>query len=93
MLSVHCQRRGRPPKPVAGRLAAALIGAFDLLTVAHQYLIAGRVQLGAILLQTRQNDEIALIDHRAAEALDVARTGLLLLRCTAALLLLGDGAG
>jgi hypothetical protein len=62
-----------------------------LLSVVFQDLIAGRGQLGAILLKAGQNGEIALVDHRPAEALDVARASLLLFRRTAALL--GDGAG
>ena len=62
-----------------------------LLSVVFQYLIAGRGQLGAILLKASQNSEIALVDHRPAEALNIARTSLLLLRRPAALL--GDGAG
>ena len=41
-------------------------------------------QLGAVLLKAGQNGEIALIDHRAAEALNVARAGLLLVRRAAA---------
>jgi hypothetical protein len=44
------------------------------------------------LLKASQNGEITLIDHRAAEALDIARTSPLFLRRAAALLL-GDGAG
>ena len=61
-----------------------------LLAVVFQHLIAGRRDLGAVLLQAGQNGEIALIDHRAAEALNVARAGLLLFRRAAALLL-GEG--
>src|SRR4249920_464593 len=63
-----------------------------LLAVAFQHLIAGRAYLGTILLQTSQNDEIALIHQRAAEAADVARAGLLLFRGATALLL-GERAG
>jgi len=63
-----------------------------LLPVVFQHLIAGRGQLGTMLLKAGQNGEIALIDHRAAEALNVARTSRLFLRRAAALLL-GDGAG
>ena len=57
-----------------------------LLAVVFQHLIAGLGQFGTVLLKARQNGEIALIDHRTAEALNVARTGLLLLRRAAALL-------
>src|SRR5882757_7857994 len=70
--------------------AAARIGC-RLLAVVFQHLIAGRRQLRTILLQAGQNGEIALIDHRAAEALDVARARLLLLRRAAALLRDGTG--
>ena len=63
-----------------------------LLPVVFQHLIAGRGQLGTMFLKAGQNGEVALIDHRAAEALNVARTGRLFLR-RAATLLLGDGAG
>jgi uncharacterized damage-inducible protein DinB len=64
-----------------------------LLPVVFQHLIAGRGQLGTILLQASQNGEVALIYHGATEALNVARTSRLLLRSAAALLLLGDGPG
>ena len=63
-----------------------------LLAVVFQDLIAGQGQPGTVFLKARQNGEIALIDHRAAETLNVARTGLLLLRRAAALRL-GDGTG
>jgi hypothetical protein len=63
-----------------------------LLAVVFQHLIAGQGQPGTVFLKTRQNGEIALIDHRTAEALNVARAGLLLLRRAAALRL-GDGTG
>ena len=58
-----------------------------LLPVVFQHLITGRGQLGTILLKARQNGEVALIYHRAAEALNIARTSCLLLRRAAALLL------
>jgi len=57
-----------------------------------QHLIAGGADLGTVLLQTRQNDEIALVDHRTAEALHVARTSPLLFR-RAAHALSGGGSG
>jgi hypothetical protein len=63
-----------------------------LLPVVFEHLIAGCGQLGTMFLKAGQNGEVALIDHRAAEALNVARTGRLFLRRAAALLL-GDGAG
>ena len=58
-----------------------------LLPVVFQHLIAGLGQFGPILLKARQHREVALIDHRAAVALNVARTGRLFFRRTAALLL------
>jgi hypothetical protein len=64
-----------------------------LLPVVFQHLIAGRGQLGTILLQASQNGEVALIYHGTAEALNIARTSRLLLRRAAALLLLGAGSG
>jgi len=58
-----------------------------LLAVVLEHHIAGRGDLGTILLQASQDREIALVDHRAAETLHVAGTGLLLVRGAAALLL------
>ena len=63
-----------------------------LLPVALEHLVAGRAELGAVLLKAGQNGEVALIDHPTAVALNVARTGRLLLGRAAALLL-GNGAG
>jgi hypothetical protein len=63
-----------------------------LLPVILEHLFAGPGQFGPILLKAREHREVALIDHRAAVALNVARTGHLFLRRTAALLL-GDGSG
>jgi hypothetical protein len=62
-----------------------------LLTVIGQDLITSLGQLGAILLQAAQNDEVGVVHHRTAEFLDVVGAGLLLLRRSATLLLLGDG--
>jgi hypothetical protein len=70
---------------------AAATNGCRLLAVVFQHLIAGLGQLGTILLQASQNGEITLIHQLAAEALDVACAGLLLLRRAAALL--GDGTG
>jgi hypothetical protein len=61
-----------------------------LLPVGLQHLIAGRADLGAILLEASEDGEVALIDHCAAVALNVAGAGLLFLRRAAALLL-GEG--
>jgi hypothetical protein len=62
-----------------------------LLTVIGQDLIAGLGELGTNLLQAVQNDEVGIVHHRAAKFLNVVSAGLLLLRRSAALLLLGDG--
>src|SRR5258705_9988756 len=62
-----------------------------LLAVVLEDLVAGCTYLGSMFLEARQNGEVALVDHRAAVLLDVAGTGLLLLRRSAALLLLGEG--
>jgi hypothetical protein len=62
-----------------------------LLVVVLEHLIAGLGYLRAVLLQASQDGEVALINHGAAVALDIARTGRLFLRGAAALrrLLLG----
>jgi hypothetical protein len=84
---------GRGVKPITAYGASRRYAA-ALLTVGFQHLIAGRGQLGPIFLKTPQNGEIALIDHGTTEALNIARTSLLLFGRTAALLLLlGDGPG
>lgn len=77
-----------PGRNPARKRPLADVGA-ALLAVVFQHLIAGLGQFGTILLQTGQNGEIALIDHRTAVALNVARTSRLLFRGAAALLL-GD---
>src|SRR4051812_15165425 len=53
-----------------------------LLSVVGQHLTAAGGEFGAVLLQARQNGEIALIHQGAAKTLDVPRAGLLLLRRT-----------
>jgi hypothetical protein len=58
-----------------------------LLTVVLENLVAGRADLGAIFLEACQDGEVALVDDWTAVLLDVAGTGLLLLRCSAPLLL------
>jgi hypothetical protein len=60
-----------------------------LLPLVSQYLIAGSADLGAMLLKAGQDTEVALIYHRTAVALNVAGTGLLLIRRAA--LILSDG--
>jgi hypothetical protein len=64
-----------------------------LLPVVFQDLIAGRGDFWPILLKAGQDGQIALIYHRATEALNIARASLLLLRRAATLLLLGVGPG
>src|ERR1700736_1200289 len=78
--------RPQPPSMVDDRTRAR-----SLLSVGLQHRIACGRNLGTILLQARQNGEVTLINDRAAEALHVARTGLLLLR--RALALRGDWLG
>jgi hypothetical protein len=87
MLSATARGPERRPNKDDGSLPSRL------LSVVFQYLIAGRGQFGPILLQTSQDGEVTLIDHRPAVALDVARTGRLLFRRATALLLLGESAG
>ena len=60
-----------------------------LLAVALEDLVAGGADLGTMLLETGQDGEIALVDHRTAELLHVAGAGLLFLRRAA----LGEGSG
>jgi hypothetical protein len=56
--------------------------------VVFQDLVAGRRQLRTVLLQAGEDREIALVDHLAAVALNVAvARGLFLRRATALLLL------
>src|SRR5262245_62169741 len=62
-----------------------------LLSVTLEHLVAGSADLGAVLLQAGQDDEIALIDHRTAMALHVARAGLLVVGGAA--LRLGESSG
>jgi hypothetical protein len=56
-----------------------------LLAVLLEHLVTGYAQFGTMLLKAGQNGEIALIDHGTAVALDIARTGRLLLSGAAAL--------
>src|SRR5258708_17498141 len=85
--SAHAAAPANVPEAGLARRSAMRGG---LLAVGFQHLVAGRRDLGAVLLQAGQDGEIALIDHRAAEALHVTGTGLLLLGRSAALLL-GEG--
>src|SRR6267378_1712596 len=71
-----------PPKPMlgaacCGRPPAAVM---RLLPVVFQHLGASRRQMRAVLLQARENHEIALVDELAAVTLDVAVAGRLFLR-------------
>ena len=52
-----------------------------LLAVVDQHLTTGHGQFLTIILETSQNGEIALIHQLAAETLDIARAGLLVLLC------------
>jgi hypothetical protein len=83
----------RLPHPGTGR-RQAFEGDFLrlLLAVIGQDLITSLGELGAILLQAAQNDEVGVVHYRTAEFLDVVSAGFLLLRRAAALLL-GDGTG
>src|ERR1700749_577931 len=83
MLSAMARRPGPKPgiKPVTARRG--------LLVVVLEHLIVGLGNLRAILLQARQDGEVALIDHLAAKVLNIARTRGLLLRGAAAPLHLG----
>src|SRR5665213_2340449 len=88
MLSaMACRPEPHRARPVTAP-AAATAGC-GLLAVVLEHQIAGLGNLRTVLLQAGQDREVALIDHLAAEALDVARTGRLFLRSAAALLL-GD---
>jgi hypothetical protein len=79
--------QGRPTKPGPdvnpSRVAV-------LLTVILEHFFARGAQLGTILLKASQNCKVALINHCAAVALDVARAGRLFLRRAA---LIRDGTG
>ena len=89
--AIRAHRR-RPAAPWNGRRRAFEEGFLRLLlTVIGQDLITSLGELGAILLQAVQNDEVGVVHHCTAEFLDVVSAGLLLLRRSAALLLLGDG--
>ena len=87
-------RRFRPrPECADGGPQRRWPDAVVLLPVVFQHLVASRGQLGTILLKAGQDGQIALIYHRATEALNIARASLLLLRGAATLLLLGIGRG
>jgi hypothetical protein len=88
--AIRAHRR-RPAAPWNERRRAFEEGFLRLLlTVIGQDLITSLGELGAILLQAVQNDEVGVVHHRTAEFLDVVSAGLLLLRRSATLLL-GDG--
>jgi hypothetical protein len=89
MLYAIYRNSGSVRDEVDNSLAAALPEA-HLLPVVFQHLIACHGNPRAILLEAGQNYEITPIYHRAAEALNIARAGFLLLRCAP---LLGDGPG
>ena len=52
----------------------------ELLPVIGQNLRAGLAEPGAILLQARQNDHIAVIEMGATKSRRIARAGITLLR-------------
>src|SRR5436305_11639558 len=83
--AIWCLRQA--PERIRSRALWQTIGCErgPLLSVGFQHRIAGNGNLGTIFLQARQNGEITLIDHRAAEALHVSRASLLFLRRAAAL--------
>ena len=84
--------RQTPAAPGNGRRQAFEGGSLGvLLAVIDQDLIAGLGQLGAILLKAIQNGEVRFVHDGTAKFLNVVSAGLLLLRRSAMLLLLGDG--
>src|SRR5690349_5535652 len=98
----QCFRRARAMWPVPFRRLKKVVSAASagtnrrLLAVGLQHLVAGRRNFRAVLLQTGEDCEIALVDDAAAVALDVAVTGGLLFRRAGAPLngpLLGEGRG
>src|SRR5882724_7505461 len=94
MLSATSRTTRAPDRAYRSRPAAG--GGYEraLLPVVLEHRIADGGQLGPIFLKTGQNDEVALVDHGATEALNVSRASLLLFRRAAALmLLLGEGSG
>jgi hypothetical protein len=91
--AIRAHRR-RPAAPWNGRRRAFEEGFLRLLlTVTDKNLIAGLGQLGPVLLQAVQNDEVGVVHHRTAEFLNVMGTGFLLLGRSAVLLLLGHSPG
>src|SRR4051794_23261342 len=78
---------GRDRRPVNQNTSEATFpNGNPLLVVGLQHLIAGRADLGAVLLQARQNREVTLIDDGTAELLNVTRAGRLLFGRAAAAL-------
>ena len=91
MLSATSRDADPRPARAGSEFAGAIVGGeYVLLPVAFQHLVARGRYLGAILLKAGQNAEVALIYHGTAVALNIAGTGLLLLRRAA---VLSDGAG
>jgi hypothetical protein len=45
--------------------------------VIRQHLIAALAEPGAVLLQAGEHGTIAIVHHGAAEAADIARTGIM----------------
>ena len=72
LLPSHLQNGSVPTRP---RLPK------PLLTVLGQNPITGAAEPGAMLLETAQNNLIALVDHRPAQARDIASAGVMALLC------------
>src|SRR5579872_3202047 len=77
-------RQSRPPGTGSGLFSRQLLRL--LLAVVDQNLVAGLGELGTILLQAVQDNQIRLIHDRATVLLHVMSTGLLLLRRSAVLI-------
>jgi hypothetical protein len=90
MLSAISRNSGSVRSEVVKQPRCDVAGSGVLLPVVFQHLIARRRNPGTILLKAGQNREITLIYDRAAEAMNIARAGFLLVRCAT---LLGDGPG
>src|SRR5215469_10585029 len=81
---------GKPKPPCLGAACFRMKLLRLLLAVIRQNPIASLRELGTILLQAVQDDQVGLIHHRSAIFLHVVRAGLLLLRRSAVLLLLSN---
>src|SRR5579872_3645226 len=84
MLSAGMAKTKPPPGTGSGLFSRQLLRL--LLAVVDQNLVAGLGELGTILLQAVQDNQIRLIHDRATVLLHVMSTGLLLLRRSAVLI-------